>query len=243
MKHCFLLLGASSGIGLALAEVLVKKQHQVVLVARRQEPMAELQNQYPDLVNHYQLDLTQPSISEALDEIYSLHPEINRIVYLAGWGDLNANLDPHIELKTQELNTHSFTKVAVWGTGVLSTATEAVFVNISSLAGLRGGGFAPAYNASKAYQINYWEGLRQRATKQKLPLRYCDVRPGFVDTDMAKGEGQFWVASPKKAAKQLARKIAKKRAKDVPEIFYLTKRWKIIAIILKILPNWLYKSL
>ena len=62
---------------------------------------------------------------------------------------------------------------------------------------------APAYNASKAYQINYLEGLRQKATKIKNPIYVTDIRPGFVDTDMAKGEGQFWVATKEKAARQI----------------------------------------
>ena len=66
-------------------------------------------------------------------------------------------------------------------------------VVITSVGGLRGGGAAPAYNASKAYQINYAEGLRQRAAKSGLPLPVTDIRPGFVATKMAKGEGLFWV--------------------------------------------------
>ena len=64
-------------------------------------------------------------------------------------------------------------------------------VVITSVGGLRGGGAAPAYNASKAYQINYAEGLRQRVAKSGLPVTITDIRPGLVDTAMAKGEGLF----------------------------------------------------
>lgn len=56
---------------------------------------------------------------------------------------------------------------------------------------MRGEGIAPAYNASKAYQINYTEGLRKKTAKLPYPIYITDVRPGFVDTAMAKGRGCF----------------------------------------------------
>ena len=43
-----------------------------------------------------------------------------------------------------------------------------------------------------------------------LPIVVTDIRPGFVDTAMAKGEGLFWVASPHKAARQIYRAIERK---------------------------------
>lgn len=243
MNPHFLLLGASSGIGLALAEKLANMGHEVVLVARREEPMRQLQSQFPEQVNYVTLDLTSEHLEAKLKSIGEQYFKINRIVYLAGWGDLNPGLQLDIELKTQELNTRTFTQVAVWGTHFLQSKSEPVFANVSSIGGMRGSRMAPAYNASKAYQINYWEGLKQRARKNKMTLRYCDIRPGFVDTAMAKGEGQFWVASTSKAAGQLAAQLTKSQAAEVKETLYLTKRWKIIAIILKILPTWIYKNL
>ena len=68
---------------------------------------------------------------------------------------------------------------------------------------IRGSWIAPAYNASKAYQINYLEGLRLKVAKTKNPIYVTDIRPGFVDKDMTKGEGQFWVATKEKAAWQI----------------------------------------
>ena len=65
-----------------------------------------------------------------------------------------------------------------------------------------------------------------------------DVRPGFVDTDMAKGEGQFWVATKEKAAKQIYGLIKKKKA-----VGYVSKRWRLVALLLKILPKEIYKRL
>ena len=37
-----------------------------------------------------------------------------------------------------------------------------------------------------------------------------EIRPGLVDTDMAKGEGLFWVMPPEKVAKQITEAISNK---------------------------------
>ena len=103
-------------------------------------------------------------------------------------------------------------------------------VNFSSIAGLRGNGDAPAYFASKAFQINYLEGLRLNAYKSGQTIYVTDVRPGFVDTAMALGDGQFWVAPVEKAAKQIFTAIQRKK-----KVVYVTKRWKLIGILLKII--------
>jgi len=67
-------------------------------------------------------------------------------------------------------------------------------VGISSLAALRCGRESPAYNASKAFESNYLEGLRQKLRKSRLSIIITDVKPGFVDTAMVKGDGIFWAA-------------------------------------------------
>ena len=74
-----------------------------------------------------------------------------------------------------------------------------------------------------------------------LKSRHLDIQlqsvqlPGFVDTDMAKGEGQFWVASVDKASRQILNAIKNKR-----KIVYITKRWRLIAVLLKLLPRQIY---
>jgi short-subunit dehydrogenase len=97
---------------------------------------------------------------------------------------------------------------------------------------------APAYNATKSYQINYIEGLQKKTTKLNLSVFITDVRPGFVDTDMAKGDGKFWVSSIEKAAQHILRTIEKKK-----QVVYITKRWWFIGTLLKIRPRNIYKHL
>jgi short-subunit dehydrogenase len=108
-------------------------------------------------------------------------------------------------------------------------------VVISSIGGIRGSSQAPSYNASKAYQINYTEGLRQKAAKLKMPIFITDIRPGLVDTKMAKGEGLFWVMPLEKAVNQIYKAIIRKK-----KVVYVTKRWHLIAMILKLIPRPIY---
>jgi len=80
-------------------------------------------------------------------------------------------------------------------------------------------------------------GLRQKSNKLKK-ITITDIRPGLVKTRMAKGDGQFWVAPPKKAAEQILNVIKKKR-----KIAYVTRRWLLIAIVLKLLPKIIYDKM
>ena len=91
-------------------------------------------------------------------------------------------------------------------------------VAITSAGGLRGEPAAPAYSATKAYQINYMEAIRKKAFRNGDCITVTDVRPGLVDTAMAKGEGLFWVMPVDKVVTQIIAAISKKKSK-----VYVTK--------------------
>ena len=65
-----------------------------------------------------------------------------------------------------------------------------------------------------------------------------DIRPGFVKTDILKGKGLFCVATKERAASQIMNAIKKKK-----EVAYVTKRWAILAVVLTILPKWMYNKI
>ena len=108
----------------------------------------------------------------------------------------------------------------------------------AAIAAIRGGDDAPAYNASKAFVSNYMEGLRKKAKKAGKEIYITDIQPGFVDTAMAQGDNLFWVASPEEAAQQIYNAIEKKKRR-----VYITRRWGIFAILLKVLPGFVYDRL
>ena len=86
--------------------------------------------------------------------------------------------------------------------------------------------------------MNYAEALKKKAFKNLQSLTITEIRPGLVDTAMAKGNGLFWVMPTSIVAKQIFRAINKKQATCV-----VTKRWRIVHFIMRYLPWGLYKRI
>jgi len=233
-----IIIGATSGIGNELAKIFAQNDYQVGITGRRKNNLEKLKKFNPDKYWISSFDCTVENNSEKLTELSNEMGGIDLIILSSGTGDLNETLNFEIENRTNKLNVIAFTEIADWAFNYFLNQGKGHLVAISSIAGIRGSRMAPAYNASKAYQINYLEGLRQKAQKTDKPIYVTDIRPGLVDTDMAKGEGQFWVSKKEKAANQIYKIIKKKKA-----IGYVTKRWKIIAVILSIVPGWIYKRM
>ena len=231
-----IIIGATSGIGKGLAEILVDNNYEVGITGRRTELLNELKSQNPNSYFTRAFDITDTEI--IIGNLEALTTELgglDLLIISSGIGDLNEKLDFEIEKRTIETNVKGFTCIADWTFNYFENQKSGHLVAISSVGGLRGSRIAPAYNATKAYQINYLEGLRQKSRKLNQQIYITDVRPGFVDTNMAKGEGQFWVATVDKATQQIFGAIKQKK-----KIVYVTKRWKLIAMILKRIPRQIY---
>ena len=78
-------------------------------------------------------------------------------------------------------------------------------------------------------------GLRLRAVKSAAGIRVTDIRPGLVDTAMAKGEGLFWVMPVGRVVEQVLRAVRRGR-----RVAVVTRRWRIVASLLRWLPESLY---
>ena len=109
-------------------------------------------------------------------------------------------------------------------------------IAIASTASLQGGPSIAAYVSAKHGVLGLVRALAKEVAKEGITCNA--VCPGFVDTDMAKGSGQFWVASKERAAKHIFRAIQRKKG-----IVYVTRRWWLIAKLLRLLPNRIYKTM
>ena len=218
--------------------LLVRDGFKVGITGRREILLNELHSLYPGQFIKKSFDISSADNSIELSGLVRQLGGLDLLILSSGTGDLNEELDFEIEKKTIDTNVIGFTEIIDWSYQYFQEQKYGHIVAISSIAGIKGGRKAPSYNATKAYQINYLEGIRQKAHKQKLSIYVTDIRPGFVDTDMAKGEGKFWVASKGKAAQQIYSLIKRKKP-----VGYITKRWKIFALMLKIMPTWIHKRL
>jgi len=231
-----LIIGASSGIGKELALTLSKNGYEIGLMARRVELLEDLQREISTKthIGHLDISLASEAI-EKVQDMVSQMKGIDLMIINAGTGFLNPELDWLDEQKTLDVNVYGFCALAGFAFKYFSKQGSGHLVGISSIGALRGNHIAPAYNASKAFMSNYLEGLRKKAFKDGIPIVVTDVKPGFVDTEMAKGEGKFWVAPPKKAAEQIYSAINAQKTH-----VYITKRWRLMGWLLKLMPDWLY---
>jgi len=231
-----IIIGATSGIGKELSELFAASNYKVGITGRRKELLFELKDENPDAYLTKVLDVTNTRAAiQQLEELIDELGGLDLLVISSGIGEINEALDFEIENQTIDTNIVGFTCIADWTFNYFEKQQSGHLVVISSIGGIRGSHQAPAYNASKAYQINYTEGLRQKAAKLKMPIFITDIRPGLVDTKMAKGEGLFWVMPLEKAVNQIYKAIIRKK-----KVVYVTKRWHLIAMILKIAPRWIY---
>ncbi|MDB4920179.1 SDR family NAD(P)-dependent oxidoreductase [Mucilaginibacter sp.] len=234
-----IVVGASSGIGQQLAVLLAANDYKVGITGRRDQLLLNLQATNPEHFIVSVFDVTDIAtvplqLKQLTDELGGL----DLLVLSSGTGKINPTLDTAVEQEINALNVAGFTAVANWTFNLFQKQGFGHFAAITSIAGIRGSRQAPAYFASKAYQINYLEGLRQKAKNTKLPIYVTDIRPGFVDTAMAAGENLFWVAPVEKATLQIYKAIENKR-----DVVYITKRWRIIAFLFWILPKTIHKNL
>ena len=238
-KKNIIIIGATSGIGRALFERYIVEGNSLGIVGRRTHLLDELQHQHPSNTYTATADITkQDEIKKA---IYTLHTELGSFdlaIVCSGTGDLNPSLDYDVERPTIDTNVTGWTFVVDTLYHIFAKQGYGHLVAITSVGGLRGEPMAPTYSSTKAYQINYMEALRKKAFKAGGKIIVTDVRPGLVDTAMAKGESLIWVMPVEKVVRQICTAIRRKKSK-----VYVTKRWHVLAVINKNLPFFLYRWL
>ena len=153
------IFGASSGIGRELAIKLVSNGYRVIVLGRRTEMLQQLCLEYSNMSflsfdvqdlgqveHHFNADITELKT-------------IDLIIHCAGIGYENPELEWQLEFDTIATNVISATKIYGLSFRLFKQQGFGHLVGISSIASLRGNRHAPAYFASKAFQVNYLESL------------------------------------------------------------------------------------
>jgi short-subunit dehydrogenase len=231
MKNA-LIIGATSGIGKELAKLLVADNYNVVITGRREKLLQEIKETNPEKYIVKIHDITDLYSCETLFlELKNELKTIDLIVFSSGVGDPNYKLEWEKELPTLQTNIIAATKIYGLAYNFFREQGFGHLVGISSIASIRGNRHVPAYFASKAFQANYLESLWLKGKRSKAKIVVTDIQPGFVDTSMAIGK-TFWMSTTEKATKQIYTAIKNKKKKA-----YITKRWRLVAILLKIVPS------
>ncbi|MBR2191762.1 MAG: SDR family NAD(P)-dependent oxidoreductase [Bacteroidaceae bacterium] len=235
-----LIIGASSGMGFELAKLMLQDGHTLGLAARRTQPLMYLQSAYPQQVKTSAIDVTA---DDAPQKIMSLIEELGGIdlyFHSSGIGKQNWKLDATIEEATLRTNALGFTQCIGTVFRFFASRPEGGHIAcISSIAGTKGLGAAPSYSATKAFQNCYIQALEQQANMRHLPIRFTDIRPGFVNTVLLNDSHHYpMLIQPEKAAQQIYKALLRKR-----HVFVLDWRYRLLVPLWRLLPNALWRRL
>lgn len=198
-----IVVGASSGIGLEVAKLLVGAGWTVGVGARRVERMQQI-----GAVAVEQIDVTESNATAPLQQLINKTGGMNLFFYASGIGKQNRELHEDIELATMQTNGLGFTRMIGAAYRYFALQGNGHIAAITSIAGTKGLGPAPAYSATKAMQATYLQALEQQANKRGLDIRITDIRPGFVDTALLSGDVRYpMMLRPERVAKEIVAAI------------------------------------
>ena len=234
-----LITGASSGIGKDMAKEFAKKGYELVLVARDEEKLKEIQNELKVKTEIIPMDL---SIKENCLKLYERTKDIDILVNNAGFGDFGYFWETNLEKEMQMLNTniaavHILTKLYLKD---MVEKNSGKILNVASIAGAMPGPLMATYYASKSYVVRLTEAIREELKKNKSNVQVSLLMPGPVKTNFNNVAGvNFSVSSltSEYVAKYTVNKLLKGTFYIVPGVGI-----KITRFFAKIIPNRIFSK-
>lgn len=232
-----IIVGASSGIGMEVAKVLLSDGWQLGIAARREDKLLELKSMAPERIKVMTIDVTQPDAGERLLSLIDEIGGMDLYFHASGIGRQNRNLEADIELRTMDTNAVGFTRMIGTAYRYFAQRGEGHIAAITSIAGTKGLGPAPAYSATKALQATYLQALEQQSRQSGLHIRFTDIRPGFVDTALLNGDFKYpMLLQPAAVARDIVGSIYKRRHVRIIDL-----RYRILTFFWRLIPNWLWR--
>lgn len=236
-----IIIGATSGIGESLALQAAEKGYLVGGTGRRVERLQSLKDELGESFFFREMDVVQlDAASAGLHELIEEMGGMDIIVLNSGISNYPSTSINEMEQMVIDVNVKGFVNLFADAYKYFRTQGNGQIVGISSIASLFGASRAAPYSASKAFISNYMQAYRQRANSAgNIDIAITDVKPGFVESEMTDGNpGMFWVAETDKAVRQMLYDIEKRKSYS-----YITRRWRLIAWLIKMTPNWVLDRL
>lgn len=237
MAKNVIIMGATSGIGEALAARFAELGCDIAIAGRREDRLASIADRLRAdtgcRVVTAAVDVRSESAPEKIRAMAEELGGLDLYIHSSGIGRENPELDPAIETGTAETNALGFVRCVGAAVAILEEQGRGGQVAaISSVAATRGLGIAPAYSATKALQANYLEALRQRSKAKKTDIRVTDIRPGFVATPLIAGRSYPATMPLSYAADRIAQAILAKR-----RVAWIDWRYMLLCAAWKLLPG------
>lgn len=229
-----IVVGASSGIGLEVAKLLIEQGWIVGVAARRTELLQEI-----GAAAIERIDVTIDEATEALHRLIDKIGGMDLYFHVSGIGKQNRELKADIELATVQTNGVGFTRMIGEAYRYFATQGNGHIAAITSIAGTKGLGPAPSYSATKAMQNVYLQALEQQARSRGLNIRFTDIRPGFVDTALLSGDFHYpMMLRPENVAKEIVWAINHHK-----HIRIIDWKYRILTAVWRRIPRWIWRRM
>lgn len=233
-----IIVGASSGIGKAVAELFLADGWIVGLASRNISALRDLCNKYPDKSYFEEIDLNLPNSDSKLKTLIDRVGGMDIYFHVAGIGSQNYKLDSSIECNICNTNVLGFTRMVDYAFNYFADnkAASGHIAIVSSIAGTKGLGISPAYSATKRYQNIYIECLEQLSYMRKAKIRFTDIRPGFVKTPLLDDGNNYPMLMNVNYVAHIIKKSILKRKK----IVVIDWKYKLLVSLWRLIPRWIW---
>lgn len=233
-----IIIGATSGIGLEVAKLLVRQGWTIGIAGRREDALLQIQATTPRQIEIQKLDVTDDNAPIHLQSLIQKTGGMDLFFLSSGIGSQNPDLRREIELNTARTNVEGFIRMVTTAFDYFTQKGSGHIAVISSIAGTKGLGIAPAYSATKRFQNTYIDALAQLSRMNHQNIHFTDIRPGFVATDLLKS-GKFpMLMQADQVAKHIVKAVNRKQ-----RVVVIDGRYRILVFFWQMIPRWLWERL
>ena len=229
-----IVIGATSGIGRAVAEIYIRQGHRVGITGRREALLREVALNAPEgAVFPKAFDVSEDDAAEHLSELVAAMGGVDVCLYSSGYGHTNTVLEPSLELGQVDVNAKGFVRCSVWLFNYWAErGVRGHLAVISSVASILPLGVCPAYSATKKFEAFYAQTLRQLARIREADIRITVIKPGCVDTDVIHGRHFPMTIRKENAAASIVRAIKRNKKTAV-----IDGRWAALGVLMRMIPS------
>ena len=232
-------IGATSGIGREVALIYIAQGWKVGVAGRREAELEALRSAYPEQVSAQALDVTKEDAPQKLQALIEQVGGMDLFLLSSGIGKQNPTLETGLELTTAATNVEGFIRMTNAAYHYFEQQGHGHLAVISSIAGTKGLGAAPAYSATKGFQNIYMDALDQLARMKKLNIRFTDIRPGFVATPLLNNQKKYpMLMDAPIVALDIVSAIEKKK-----RVAIIDWKFRLLVGFWRLIPKWIWLRL
>lgn len=239
MDKNVIIIGATSGIGREVALIYIAQGWKVGVAGRREAELEALRSAYPEQVSAQALDVTKEDAPQKLQTLIEQVGGMDVFLLSSGIGKQNPTLETGLELTTAATNVEGFIRMTNAAYHYFEQQGHGHLAVISSIAGTKGLGAAPAYSATKGFQNIYMDALDQLARMKKLNIRFTDIRPGFVATPLLNNQKKYpMLMDAPIVALDIVSAIEKKK-----RVAIIDWKFRLLVGFWRLIPKWIWLRL